>query len=136
MRNCFSVVAAVPLSVRSAGRSTPAGPVPLQQLEPRTSTSGTEVGCSGSAADRKTETRKLEYSSDAPAGLPLQTMDGWRVYHGGDPLLSLFAVLGRFQEVLQDLVVPGQLQTNDRTENLFTELQTGTESRVGPPVGQ
>lgn len=42
------------LSVRSAGRSTPVGPAPPQQLELKTSTSGTEDGCSGSTADRKT----------------------------------------------------------------------------------
>lgn len=36
-------------------------------------------------------------------------MDGRRVYHGGDSLLSLFTFLRRLQEVLQDLVVSGQL---------------------------
>lgn len=36
-------------------------------------------------------------------------MDGRRVYHGGDSLLSLFTLLRRLQEVLQDLVVSGQL---------------------------
>lgn len=39
-------------------------------------------------------------------------MDGRRVYHGGDSLLSLFTLLRRLQEVLQDLVVSGQLLTN------------------------
>ena len=43
-------------------------------------------------------------------------MEGWRdgrrVYHGGDSLLALFTFLQRLQEVLQDLVVSGQLRTN------------------------
>lgn len=46
-------VVVVLLSVQSAGRSTPVGPALQLQLALRTSTSGTEDGCSGSAVGRR-----------------------------------------------------------------------------------
>lgn len=66
----FILVVVLPLSVKLAVRSNPAGPAPPQQLELRTSTSGTEAGCSGSAADTQTQ-----------HGVSFRTlqldMDGW-----------------------------------------------------------
>lgn len=39
-----------------------------------------------------------------------------RLYHGGDSLLSFFTFLWRFQQILQNLVVPGKLQSRKQTE--------------------
>lgn len=58
------ILVSVPQSERSAARSTPVGPVPPQLLVLRTLTSGTEDGCSGSAAD--IQTQLLDYWSTAP----------------------------------------------------------------------
>lgn len=39
-----------------------------------------------------------------------------RLYHGGDSLLSFFTFLWRFQQILQNLVVSGKLQSRKQTE--------------------
>lgn len=55
-----------------------------------------------------------------------------RLYHGGDSLLSFFTFLERFQQILQNLVVSGKLQSKKkktrisvfRSENIFIFAQT------------
>lgn len=121
-----TVLVLVPLSEQSAAHSTPVGPVPPRPLVPRTLTSGTEDGCSSWAADIQTTVRLLQYCSDISALISLRWLD---VHHGGDPIFSLFTVLLRFQEVLQDFVVSGQLKakTQDKISLLLVYIGKTTK---------